>query len=126
MTNKKLKYEHIAICICTFSTIASTIGVDQIIALSVPILTIIYPVSIILVILSVLKKFFSNNLSFVFAGYTTLLISALSAANVSFMNELPLANLGLNWLLPSLLVAIVGEMIGTKKLLTVKSPIKEL
>ena len=126
VTNKKLKYEHIAICICTFSTIASTIGVDQIIALSVPILTIIYPVSIILVILSVLKKFFSNNLSFVFAGYTTLLISALSAANVSFMNELPLANLGLNWLLPSLLVAIVGEMIGTKKLLTVKSPIKEL
>ena len=105
---------------------SGTIILGIIVALAVPILTIIYPVSIILVILSVLKKFFSNNLSFVFAGYTTLLISALSAANVSFMNELPLANLGLNWLLPSLLVAIVGEMIGTKKLLTVKSPIKEL
>ena len=43
VTNKKLKYEHIAIFICAFSAIASTIGVDQIIALSVPILTIISP-----------------------------------------------------------------------------------
>lgn len=126
VTNKKLKYEHIAIFICTFSTLASTMGVDQIIAISVPILTIIYPVSIILVTLSLLKRFFSNNLAFVFAGYTTLLISALSAANVSFINELPLSNLGLNWLLPSLLVAILGERIGSKKPLMFKSPIKDL
>ncbi|MDO4925031.1 MAG: branched-chain amino acid transport system II carrier protein [Turicibacter sp.] len=126
VTNKKLKYEHIAIFICAFSAIASTIGVDQIIALSVPILTIIYPVSIILIILSLLKRFFSNNLAFVFAGYTTLLISVLTIANIPFMNELPLANLGLNWLLPSLIVAILGEIIGVKKRLTFKSPIKDL
>ena len=126
VTNKKLKYEHIAICICTFSTIASTIGVDQIIALSVPILTIIYPVSIILIILSLLKRFFSNNLAFVFAGYTTLLISVLTIANIPFMNELPLANLGLNWIIPALIAAILGEIIGVKKRLTIKSPIKEL
>lgn len=126
VTNKKLKYEHIAIFICVFSTIASTIGVDQIIALSVPILTIIYPVSIILVILSLLKKFFSNNLAFVFAGYTTLLISILTVANISFMNKLPLANLGLNWIIPALIVAILGEIIGSKKLLAINSRIKEL
>ncbi len=126
VTNKKLKYEHIAIFICAFSTIASTIGVDQIIALSVPILTIIYPVSIILIILSLLKRFFSNNLAFVFAGYTTLLISVLTIANIPFMNELPLANLGLNWIIPALIAAILGEIIGVKKRLTIKSPIKEL
>lgn len=126
VTNKKLKYEHIAIFICVFSTIASTIGVDQIVTLSVPILTIIYPVSIILVILSLLKKFFSNNLAFVFAGYTTLLISILTVANISFMNKLPLANLGLNWIIPALIVAILGEIIGSKKLLAINSRIKEL
>ena len=101
-------------------------GVDQIIALSVPILTIIYPVSIILIILSLLKRFFSNNLAFVFAGYTTLLISVLTIANIPFMNELPLANLGLNWIIPALIAAILGEIIGVKKRLTIKSPIKEL
>lgn len=126
VTNNKLKYEYIAIFICVFSAIASNIGVDQIISLSVPILTVIYPVSIILVVLSIFKKFFSSHLAFVFAGYTTLAISILTVANTPFMNELPLASLGLNWAIPALIVAILGEIIGSKKLLPIKNPIQEL
>ena len=101
VTNKKLKYEYVAIFICVFSAIASNVGVDTIISLSVPVLTIIYPVSVALIILSLFKNFFSNNLAFVFAGYTTLLISVLTIANIPFMNELPLAKSGLNWIIPA-------------------------
>lgn len=126
VTNNKLKYEYIAIFICVFSAIASNIGVGQIISLSVPILTVIYPVSIILVVLSIFKKFFSSNLAFIFAGYTTLAISILTVANIPFMNELPLASLGLNWAIPALIVAILGEIIGSKKLLPIKNPVQEL
>lgn len=126
VTNKKLKYEYIAIFICTFSAIASNVGVDTIISLSAPVLAIIYPVSVALVSLSLFKKFFTSNLPFIFAGYTTLIISILTAVNIPGMNQLPLAKFGFNWLLPAIIVAIIGQMIGSKKEVKVNSFVKEL
>lgn len=111
VTNKKLKYEYVAIFICVFSAIASNVGVDTIISLSAPVLAIIYPVSVSLTILSLFKNYFTSNLSFILAGYMTLILSILTALNIPGMNELPLAKFGFNWLLPALIVAIVGQMI---------------
>lgn len=126
ITNKKLKYEYVAIFICVFSAIASTVGVDTIISLSAPILAIIYPVSLLLTILSLFKNYFTSNLSFILAGYMTFILSILTALNIPGMNELPLAKFGFNWLLPALVVAIVGQMIGVKYNIRIESFVKEL
>ena len=126
VTNKKLKYEYIAIFICVFSAIASNVGVDTIISLSVPVLTVIYPVSVSLIILSLFKNFFTHNLSFIFAGYTTLILSILTVLNVSIMNELPLAQFGFNWLIPALIFAIIGQVIGSKQKVKVESFVKAI
>ena len=126
LTNKKLKYEYVAIFICVFSAIASNIGVDNIISLSVPVLTVIYPIAISLTILSLFKNFFTHNLSFVLAGYTTLILSCLTALNVPIMNNLPLAKFGFGWLIPAIIFAIIGQMIGLKKQVKTESFIKEL
>lgn len=126
VTNKKLKYEYVAIFICVFSAIASTVGVDTIISLSAPILAIIYPVSLLLTILSLFKNYFTSNLSFILAGYMTFILSILTALNIPGMNELPLAKFGFNWLLPALVVAIVGQMIGVKYNIRIESFVKEL
>lgn len=126
VTNKKLKYEYVAIFICVFSAIASNVGVDTIISLSAPVLAIIYPVSVSLTILSLFKNYFTSNLSFILAGYMTLILSILTALNIPGMNELPLAKFGFNWLLPALIVAIVGQMIGAKQNIRIESFVKEL
>ncbi len=126
VTNKKLKYEYVAIFICVFSAIASNVGVDTIISLSAPVLAIIYPVSVSLTILSLFKNYFTSNLSFILAGYMTLILSILTALNIPGMNELPLAKFGFNWLLPALIVAIVGQMIGVKQNIRIESVVKEL
>ena len=126
LTNKKLKYEYVAIFICVFSAIASNIGVDNIISLSVPVLTVIYPIAISLTILSLFKNFFTHNLSFVLAGYTTLILSCLTALNVPIINNLPLAKFGFGWLIPAIIFAIIGQMIGLKKQVKTESFIKEL
>ena len=60
VTNKKLKYTHLVAFICIFSSIASNLGVDRIIAIAAPILTIIYPVSILLVLMSTFNKYFTK------------------------------------------------------------------
>lgn len=126
VTNKKLKYEYVAIFICVFSAIASNVGVDTIISLSAPVLAIIYPVSVSLTILSLFKNYFTSNLSFILAGYMTLILSILTALNIPGVNELPLAKFGFNWLLPALIVAIVGQMIGVKQNIRIESVVKEL
>ena len=126
VTNKKLKYEYVAIFICVFSAIASNVGVDTIISLSVPVLTIIYPVSVALIILSLFKNFFTSKLPYILAGYTTLVLSILTALQLPIMNQLPLAKLGFNWLLPALIVALVGQMMGAKQEIKIESFVKEL
>ena len=114
LSNKKFKYEHIVIFICTFSAIVSNFGVDKIIQIAIPILSLIYPVSIILVIMNIFKKLFPNDITLKGSAYTTLLISLLTVIdslgiNIDIVHKLPLANLGFNWLIP----AIIGGALST-------------
>lgn len=114
LSNKKLKYEHIVIFICTFSAIVSNFGVDKIIQIAIPILSLIYPVSIVLVIMNIFKKLFPNDITLKGAAYTTLLISLLTVIdslgiNIDIVHKLPLANLGFNWVVP----AIIGGALAT-------------
>ena len=113
VTNKKLKYSHLVAFICIFSSIASNLGVDRIIAIAAPILTIIYPVSILLVLMSTFNKCFTKSYVFKCSAYATLLISLLNVVdslglNINFVHKLPLDSIGFNWVIP----AIIGGLIG--------------
>lgn len=114
ITNKNLKYSHLVTFICIFSAIASNLGVDKIIAIAVPILTIIYPVSILLVVMSTFNKFFIKLTIFKYSAYGTLLVSILNVIdslglNISFVHKLPLHSIGFNWVLPAIIGAFVGK-----------------
>lgn len=119
VTNKKLKYAQIVAFICIFSAAASNLGVEKIIAIAAPILTVIYPVSILLVVISTFNNAFKKDSVIKGATYATLVISLLTVldsfgVSMPFVNKLPLAGIGFNWIVP----AIVGGLIGmafTKK-----------
>ncbi|WP_195940041.1 branched-chain amino acid transport system II carrier protein [Romboutsia sp. 1001713B170131_170501_G6] len=116
VTNKKLKYEYIVTFICVFSAIVSNLGVDKIIAIAAPILTVLYPVSIVLVLMSLFGKIFKRDSTFKGAAYATLLISLLTVLNnlgisIPFVNNLPFANFGFNWVVPALIGAFLGRLI---------------
>ncbi|MGL5351809.1 MAG: branched-chain amino acid transport system II carrier protein [Clostridium sp.] len=116
VTNNKLKYEYIVIFICLFAAIISNIGVDKIISLSIPILTVIYPVSISLVLMNCFKKFITHDGIYKGAAYATLLISLLTVIDslgfkIDFVHKLPLASLGFNWVLPALIGGYIGLLI---------------
>lgn len=120
VTNKKVKYKYIVIAICVFSAFASNLGVDKIIEIAVPILSLIYPVSILLVIMSIFGKFISNNIVVKGATYTTLLISLLTVIDslgikIAFVHKLPLANLGFNWVVPAIIGGVIAGLIFKKR-----------
>lgn len=116
VTNKKLKYAHLVTFICIFSSVASNLGVDKIISIAAPILTIIYPVSILLVIMSTFNKCFSKSAVFKCSAYITLLISLLNVVdslgiNINFVHKLPLDSIGFNWVVPAIIGGLVGKFI---------------
>lgn len=126
-TNKKLKYEHIVIFICVFSAIVSNFGVDKIIQIAIPILSLIYPVTIVLVVMNIFKKIIPNDMTLKGAAYSTLLISLLNVIDslgisIQFVHQIPLASLGFNWILPAIIGGIVFSFIPTKSKATTTNP----
>lgn len=126
LTKNKIKYESLVIGICIYSTIMSNLGVDNIIAIAVPILTVLYPVAIVLVLISSMPKIFNNNSMFKGAAYTTLVISALTVTdtfgiNIGFIDKLPFGNIGFNWIIPALISAFIAKLITNIRLRRFKS-----
>ena len=126
VSNKKLKYSHIVTFICVFSAIASNLGVDRIIAIAGPILTVIYPVSILLVVMSTFSKYFIKPAVFKGAAYATLLISFLNVADslgftIEFIHHLPLNSLGFNWVIPAIIGGLLGKLLVKENNINEKS-----
>ncbi len=116
LSHNKIKYEVIVAIVCLFSLVVSNFGVDTIIQFSAPILTVIYPPTIVLVIFTLLGQFIKNDNVFKFATYTALFMSILNIISdyglkISFINNLPLASLGFNWLVPVIIASVIGYFV---------------
>ncbi|WP_315079295.1 branched-chain amino acid transport system II carrier protein [uncultured Clostridium sp.] len=117
VTNKKVKYENIVIFICLFSAIISNLGVDKIISIAAPILTVLYPVTLVLVLMVSFKKIFTKDSTYKGAAYATLVISIITVidslgVNISFVHSLPFASLGFNWVIPAIMGGIISNLIS--------------
>ncbi|MDY2737126.1 branched-chain amino acid transport system II carrier protein [Intestinibacter sp.] len=115
-TNGRLKYEQLVVGVCIFSLVISNLGVESIIKISAPILSLIYPATIVLIVMTIFKKFVENDNIVKFSTYTALFMGVLMAGNdlginVPFLEMLPLANLGFCWVFPTFIAGIVGYFI---------------
>ncbi|PJN88388.1 branched-chain amino acid transport system II carrier protein [Bacillus sp. mrc49] len=114
-----LPYKTIAISLSVFSAIVANIGLTQLIAISVPVMTAIYPLAIVLIFLTFFHSLFKGKPE-VYQGSLLLtfivsLFDGLSGAGIhisfidTFFNAiLPLYGAGLGWIIP----AIVGGVVG--------------
>ena len=107
LTNNKLKYEVVVTVVCLFSTI---------IQFSAPILTFVYPPTIVLVVFTLFGDNIKNDNVFKFATYAALFISILNiisdfGVNVPVIKSLPLASLGFNWVIPAIIGGILGKVL---------------
>ena len=116
LSNNKIKYETIVTVVCIFSLVISNFGVSTIIQFSAPILTFVYPPTIVLVVFTLLGEKIKNDNVFKFATYAALFISILNimgdfGVKVPVINSLPLASLGFNWVVPVLVASAIGYFV---------------
>lgn len=123
ISDGKLKYKMIVTVATLLSFIISLVGVSKLIAIAVPVLTAIYPVVMVLIILSIFDEKIKYNWTYTGAVVGAFVVSlteglglfgqmtnVASLANLSkFVSKLPMANLGFGWIVP----AIIGSVIFT-------------
>ena len=114
-----ISYKKITAIVCIFSFLISNIGLTQLVKISLPILMMIYPVTVVLIVLSFLKRYIQHCRMVYVLGMAFALVVAfvngLEKMGYSFgivtdlCNKIPFYELGFGWIIP----AIIGAMIGT-------------
>ncbi|ESK55992.1 branched-chain amino acid transport system II carrier protein [Acinetobacter tjernbergiae] len=112
-----LPYKLLVFILIGFSLFISNLGLTKLIAFSVPVLSAIYPPAIVVIMMSFFWKYW-NKPSIVVSSVTGVaflfgIIEALKAAGLTeqlpqFINNLPLNEQNLAWLLPSLIVLVIA------------------
>lgn len=113
-------YKTIAVATCVFSSVMAIGGVDFIIQLSVPVLCILYPITIVLILFNVFGL--ENELAYKAGVYITLLISIVETLGVTFkigaftnaVQLIPLGKDGFAWLVPCVIVTAVAFAFSRK------------
>ncbi|MBZ9692806.1 MULTISPECIES: branched-chain amino acid transport system II carrier protein [unclassified Clostridium] len=108
ISNGKLPYKINAIAISVISIVIGCLGVDNIVKISSPILSILYPVTITLIITTLADKYITNIKAIRLAVYTSLLFGILEIVPSINLNFIPLGSLGFAWILPTLIAMIIG------------------
>lgn len=115
----KYSYSKIVVIICVFSAVISNFGVSTIIQFSAPILELIYPMSIVLVVMNAFDNKIKSKSTYAGAVYTTLAISVFNLMakygyTVAFLKYLPFNSIGFNWILPAIIGGVVGSMMKVR------------
>ena len=114
----RLSYRTVVNTVTLLSLLIANLGLNQIIAISIPFLEMAYPLTIVLVTMSFFHRFYTGSYK-VYAG--AMLLTGIVSLNdgllgfgiklpfvQTFMDSLPLASVGLGWVFPALAGACFG------------------
>jgi len=111
---KRWTYKRIAAAVCLFSFVISNIGLSQLITVSLPILIMIYPLTVVLILK---QRIGSRRMVYIMAMLFTFAVSfvnGMESAGVSlgiisdWFAELPFYELSIGWILPAVAGALIG------------------
>lgn len=116
----RIPYRVWALGFAVFSCVVSNFGLDAILTFSVPLLNAMYPMAIVLVVMGMLHKVCDGmpvvwpcavGLTAVVSIVTSLRDAFFTGAWLPF-DVLPFADLGMNWVVPALLGALIGVVVS--------------
>ncbi len=115
VSNGRIKYEWCGVVYCACGVFLSILGVDAILAIAAPFLQIIFPPYIILIILTLFTNYIKNDNVFIFAAVASMVFSAFSLLDVPVLGSLPGQDYLLGWVIPTLICALIGNLVPSKK-----------
>lgn len=116
----RIPYRVWALGFAVFSCVVSNFGLDAILTFSVPLLNAMYPMAIVLVVMGMLHKV-CDGMPAVWpcaVGLTAVVSIVTSLRDAFFIGAwlpfdvLPFADLGMNWVVPALLGALIGVVVS--------------
>ena len=116
---QKIRYQAFVIGICVMSFIISNVGLTNIISLAAPILDLIYPVLVVLTIMTIFSEKIKNINVYRMASLGAFMTSLLSVIeNITGMTSLtailPCASFGFSWVVPAVVMGVIGHFIPAK------------
>lgn len=115
----KVSYKSWVTILCLSSMLLANVGLTKILKISVPVLTAIYPMAIVLILLSLMHNWFNGyNSVYLFTMIFTSIFSimdALSQFDIKFklLSYVPLYSQGLGWIIPGIIGCIIGYAYGS-------------
>lgn len=112
----KVKYKAFVIIICVFSAVVSNLGLDRIVSVAAPVLDVVYPPALVLILISLVvpkTSDFVSRAATLGALLTSVLCTVqLYVGKLTFLEALPLYDLGLSWILPSAIFAAAAALLN--------------
>jgi len=121
LTRGRLPYKGICLATCIFSAVFATVGVTTIVKVAFPLLVTVYPVVLVLIILTMAGRLVKHRAIYVGAvigALSTSVFDAFTAAGVPVrvINQgiamIPLASSGFPWILPAVAGGIIGAALA--------------
>ena len=117
--NGRIGYKAICLATVVFSGIFATVGVTTIVTLAVPLLVTVYPVVIVLILLTMVGvRWRAVYAGGVIGALATSVFDALTAVGLpisaanDLINRIPFAAIGFPWIIPALAGALIGGVIA--------------
>ena len=121
LTNGRLSYKNGTLAACLCSAVVANFGLNNIIALAAPILTIVYPGVLAVIILSLFDAQIRNDNIFRFAAAGAMAVSFCEVMGwhwpetFMFIKQLPFQQPGFGWVVPAAVCAAAGAALGWKR-----------
>lgn len=121
ISNNKLTYKTVAIISVSISLLISLFSVDEIITYAGPLLEIVYPVVMMLIILSAFDQFIKYDLMYIGGVIGAFIVSisevimnlfGLEQMQYTWQRVIPLAEFGFGWIVPAFTLALVSGIIA--------------
>lgn len=120
LSGGKIKYSVTVVVVTVISYLLSSLGVDAIINLAVPVLTVGYPIIIALVFYMIFEKKIPYNMAYILMVCGVLVVALIETFGeklglislLDTIKSLPLAEFGFTWFIPSLVCFVIGYILG--------------
>ena len=118
LSRGRISYPAAVCAICVFSAVVSNFGLNEIIAIASPILSVVYPPTLVLIVLALfgprIRQEWVVRLSALGALAVSLLdvLRTYTAVEIPLLDALPFASLGFGWLLPAAVCGAAGMLIS--------------
>lgn len=128
-SKREKMYQLVCVIVCVASALLANLGLATILSIAAPILGLVYPVVVFLMIAALFRKFLKKKAAYqlgAIGAFITSLLSVLAEANggffgikvaaFDFVKSLPLDSYGFNWVIPTIVLMVIGCLIPSKEI----------